>query len=189
MKKFAFLLFVLLPSMTWAADKPFSKDLLMSLQNAMTQLQTLETQFPELNDEKMSGVMFDTDAQLALIDAAGATPAVEKIVTSAGFDSIESFLGYAQRMMSSMFSVMKEQMPAGLDMGQMIQQQEGMLQSMKSQGLPAESLKEMEQAIAQMKTQATMMDKAVAHAKPEDVSFMRDNLGWVMQQMEGALGQ
>lgn len=125
--------------------------------------------------------------KLALIEAAGATGAIEKVVKSAGFDDIESFLEYAQRITSSMFAVMKEQMPSGMNMSAIIQQQESALSAMKSSGMPETALAEMKKGITDMKAQAAMMEKAVVHAKPDDVSFMRENVPWVMQQFEASM--
>ena len=107
----------MLPGITFAGDKPLTKELVSALQGAMGTLENLQNRYPGLKEEELNANLFDTKAQLALIDAAGATGEVERVVKAAGFDDIESFLGYAQRMMSSMFAVMKEQMPADMKYG------------------------------------------------------------------------
>ena len=188
MKKLLFAFCLLIPTFLANAEQALSKDLIANLQSTMMQLEKLQDKFPALKEEDMNANLFNTKNQLALIEAAGATDAIEKVVKSAGFDDIESFLQYAQRMTSSMFAVMKEQMPPGMNMDAMIKQQESALSAMKSSGMPESAMAEMKKGIADMKTQAEMMEKAVVHAKPGDVSFMRENLPWVMQQFEASMG-
>lgn len=188
MKRLLLILCLLLPSISFAGDGPLTKELIKTLQGAMSQLEGLENKFPSLKEQDMNESMFDTKKQLALIEAAGATSEVERVVKAAGFDDIESFLGYTQRMMSSMFAVMKEQMPGGMDMQAMIQQQESALAAMKSSGMPEAALQQMIQGIEEMKQQALRMQKAAGHAQPADVSFMRENFGWIMQQFDANMG-
>ncbi|GLS25146.1 hypothetical protein [Marinibactrum halimedae] len=184
MKTFMFIVGLFLSPLTWPADKPFTKDLLSSLQSTMMQLEDLEQQFPALQNEKVDEDLFDTKAQLTLIESAGATDAVTKVVKSAGFEGIEPFLRYTQRMMSSIYVVMTEQMPASMNMDAMIQQQESMLASMKSSGMPDTTLQEMQNSIQEMRFEALKIEKAAKQAKPEDITFMRENMGWVMQKFE-----
>ena len=188
MKKLILIVAMLMSNIVFGAEQPMSKEIITSLQAAMEKLERLEGKFPALDEEKLNANMFDTKAQLALIEAAGATEAVERAIKSVGFDDIETFINYAQRMTSSMFAVMQEQMPAGMTMGDLIKQQESALESMKSSGLPEAALQEMQKGIADMKTQQSMMENAVSHAKSEDIAFMRNNFPWVMQQFESGFG-
>lgn len=188
MKKLFLTFCLLLPTLFANAEQPLTKDLVVNLQSTMTQLEKLQDKYPALKEEDMNANLFNTKNQLALIEAAGATNAIEKVVKGAGFDDIESFLEYAQRMTSSMFTVMKEQMPPGMNMDALIKRQESTLSAMKSSGLPETTIAEMKKGLAEMKAQAEMMEKAAVHAKPGDVSFMRQNLAWVMQQFEASMG-
>ncbi len=187
MKKLFLTFCLLLPTLFANAEQPLTKDLVVNLQSTMTQLEKLQDKYPALKED-MNANLFNTKNQLALIEAAGATNAIEKVVKGAGFDDIESFLEYAQRMTSSMFTVMKEQMPPGMNMDALIKRQESTLSAMKSSGLPETTIAEMKKGLAEMKAQAEMMEKAAVHAKPGDVSFMRQNLAWVMQQFEASMG-
>ena len=75
-----------------------------------------------------------------------------------------------------------------MNMDALIKRQESTLSAMKSSGLPETTIAEMKKGLAEMKAQAEMMEKAAVHAKPGDVSFMRQNLAWVMQQFEASKG-
>jgi hypothetical protein len=168
------------------AEQALSKPLIEKYFATIEKFQVLENKYPAMEKDLESLMQMTPDAAINKIKGLSAFGDIEKIVKMAGYDSFEQFYQQSYRIMSSMFAVQMQNMPAGMEsMSGMLK---GTLDRMKKSGMPDDMIKKMEKELAEQQANLTSMETLAKSASSQDVTFMKDNMMWLMSLMPNGIG-
>jgi acyl-[acyl carrier protein]--UDP-N-acetylglucosamine O-acyltransferase len=174
--------FALLSSLATAAPN-LNKELAKQYFDAIKNLELVQKQYPEI-EKSFDSALIDNRAKfIETVKHLAQFPAIEKATTTSGFTNFEEFYDIGMRVMGGMMAVQMEQMPEGMGIEDMFSAQEMAIDRMKAANLPQEQLDAMMEQLQEQKLGMQSMLKLAESASPEDITFARENISWIMTNM------
>ena len=166
------------------AEQALSKALIEQYVKTTAQLDELLIAHPDVEQQLSEAMMMDKSQRSALIRSMAIYPEVEAIISDQGFDSVESFLDFSERVSGATINVEMKQTANEMSLDDYIKQMKEQIVEMKKQGSSQALVNEMEATInMQMNSMQYILDIA-KNSSAEDIKFATDNYEWLMQMLE-----
>jgi hypothetical protein len=166
------------------AEQALSKALIEQYVKTTAQLDELLIAHPDVEQQLSEAMMMDKSQRFALIHSMAIYPEVEAIISDQGFDSVESFLDFSERVSGATINVEMKQTANEMSLDDYIKQMKEQIVEMKKQGSSQALVNEMEATInMQMNSMQYILDIA-KNSSAEDIKFATDNYEWLMQMLD-----
>ncbi|AZQ84155.1 hypothetical protein EKO29_09050 [Colwellia sp. Arc7-635] len=166
------------------AEQALSKPLIEQYVKTTAQLDELLIAHPDVEQQLSEAMMMDKSQRSALIRSMAIYPKVDDIISGQGFDSVEVFLDFSERVSAATINVEMKQTQNEMSLDDYIKQMKEQIAVMKKQGSSQALINEMEATInMQMNSMQYLLDIA-KNSSEEDIKFATDNYEWLMQMLE-----
>ncbi len=181
MKKLVISVCLVLLSINAYAEQALSKALIEQYVKSTDMITPIMKAHPELDKQFDEVMLLDKSEIINKLKSMDVYAKVKSAVTSVGFDDVEQYLDTSFRIMGAIFNSQMQQLPEGMTLDSYLDQMQQQITMMKSQGMPAEMISQMEKGITEQLKNMEFMKKAAANASKADVEFVTQHLEWIIK--------
>ena len=171
------------------AEIALSKATAMQYFDAIKKLQIFEKNNPELAARLNSSDFLNKEKFMSMITREPKFGELENQVKLSGLPNFEAFYELGIRVTGGMMAVQMEQMPQGMNIEQLLSSQQQTIDQMKAANLPQAQIDQMSQQLQKQRKNMEQMVALAKRASAEDIAFVKDNIAWLMQNMQGPSNQ
>ncbi len=180
MKKFFYLLILITffsQSVYALATTPLNKKIISAYVDVNHKLAHVNKKFPGLLNKANKFKVSERDELIFFLRSSRAYLEINDVLTSSGFDSVDSYVDTTFQIMGSIYAVQFDKMP------NTVEDLKSNITMMKSSEYPKEKIhlleKDLEEAIADREE----IKLSIAHVTEEDKKFVSDNIEWLETQL------